>query len=144
MTLRIAPVDDESLEQWRDVHNRIIAPAPLTAREVAERSQRYSLTLGYWDGVLVGNATVRPLEGGAVTVIVRILPEHRRRGFGSAYLLSLLHQVPSSVAAQITTVVLAANADGLAFALRHGFAETSRYRLNGVDFVELTRPSATA
>jgi hypothetical protein len=78
MTLTILPADGDLLEQWREVHNLIIASMRLTAEEVAERAVRNSLSVGYVDGVLVGNATVRAPENGVVMVIVRVLPEHRR------------------------------------------------------------------
>ena len=143
MTLTILPVDGDLLEQWREVYNRIIASMRLTAEEVAERAVRNSLSVGYVDGVLVGNATVRAPENGVVTVIVRVLPEHRRQGFGSEYLKVLLRETSTSQIEQIETVVLAANVDGLAFAVRHGFAETTRYEVDGVGFVELTLRGAT-
>jgi GNAT superfamily N-acetyltransferase len=94
--------------------------------------------------VLVGNATVRPPTGpdGVATVIVRVLPEHRRRGLGSAYLESELAVARATGARRIETVVLESNADGLAFALAHGFVEHDRYVLDGdtVAFIDLHLP----
>jgi GNAT superfamily N-acetyltransferase len=128
------------LEDWRAIHNAIIPTAPLSADDVAERSGRNRLTLGYESGELVGNATVRPPGPGAVaTVIVRILPEHRRRGLGTAYLSAELDRARGLGARRIETVVLAWNVDGLAFAAKHGFVEHDRYVLEGdtVPFVDL-------
>jgi len=73
-----------------------------------------------------------------VTVIVRILSEHRRHGLGSEYLQAVMNQTRASRAEQINTVVLAANVDGLVFAIRHGFVETERYEVAGVAFIDLT------
>jgi L-amino acid N-acyltransferase YncA len=63
------------------------------------------------------------------TVIVRILPEYRRRGLGSGYLAAMLAEVRGLGARRTETVVLASNEDGLAFAIRHGFVEFDRYVL---------------
>ena len=78
------------------------------------------------------------------TVIIRILPEHRRRGLGSAYLECELGQARASGARRIETVVLESNADGLAFALAHGFVEHDRYVLDGdtVAFIDLHLPGS--
>lgn len=142
MTLTIVPVTGALLEQWRTIHNNIIAPIQLTAEEVAERALRNDLTVAFIDGVLVGNATVRAPQDGGVTVIVRILPDRRGHGLGSEYLQNLLKQPRAREAEQINTVVLAANVDGLAFALRRGFVETERYEVEGVAFIDLTLQDA--
>lgn len=138
MTLTIVPAIGELLESWRTVHNIVVSPSPLTAGEVADRARRNQLTVAFRDGVLVGNATVRAPHDGAVTVIVRVLPEHRRQGHGSEYLEAVLRQPRAGRATQINTVVLAASVDGLAFARRHGFVEAERYEVDGVAFVDLT------
>ena len=72
-------------------------------------------------------------------MIVRILPEHRRRGLGSAYLDRVLADARALGPEHIETVVLASNEDGLAFALARGFVEVERYLLEGdaIPFVDL-------
>jgi GNAT superfamily N-acetyltransferase len=129
------------LEEWRTIHNAIVPTAPLSSAEVAERATRNRLTLGRDSGTVVGNATVRPPDepGGTATVIVRTLPEHRRRGYGAAYLAAELDRARALGAGRIETVVLASNTDGLAFAAAHGFVEHDRYLLDGhtVPFVDL-------
>jgi hypothetical protein len=50
------------------------------------------------------------------TVIVRILPGHRRQGLGSEYLATMLTEARGMAAGRIETVVLAANEYGLGFA----------------------------
>lgn len=141
VTLEIVVAGEARLEQWRDIHNTVVATHPLSEAEVVERSGRHRLTLGYADGRLVGNATVRPpLDDARIaTVIVRILPEHRRRGLGSAYFRSELAHARGLGASRIETVVLASNEDGLVFAHDHGFVEHDRYVLPGesVEFVDL-------
>ncbi|MDH6218331.1 GNAT superfamily N-acetyltransferase [Streptomyces pseudovenezuelae] len=76
---------DAMLEQWRHVHNVIVPSAALDLAEVRERAGRYRLENAYVEDVLVGCSTVRPpeREGGAATVIARVLPEYRRRGYGT-------------------------------------------------------------
>jgi GNAT superfamily N-acetyltransferase len=117
----------------------------MSASEVAERASRNRLTLAYASGELVGNATVRPPSepDRVATVIVRILPEHRRQGLGAAYLEAELAYARSTDAARIETVVLASNSDGLSFALAHGFVEHDRYLLDGhtIPFIDLHLPS---
>lgn len=139
VALQIVPVGPDTAEQWREIHNRIIPPHQLTADEVRERLGRNRLTLAYADGRLVGNAMIRPPQpdSATATVIVRILPGHRRRGFGSEYLTAMLAQARALPAERIETVVLAANGDGLAFASRRGFVEFDRYDVDGAEYVEL-------
>ena len=132
---------DDTREAWRAIHNQIIPTDPLSAEDVAERAARNHLTLAYVGGVLIGNATLRPptVESATATVIVRILPEFRRRGYGSAYLASMLEAARATGAARIETVVLASNEDGLAVALAPGFVEFDRYALapDAIPFVVL-------
>jgi GNAT superfamily N-acetyltransferase len=141
VALTIVAVSDDTAEAWREIHNLIIPAAPLSHAEVEERRGRNVLTLGAVDTEVVGNATVRPPRepGGPATVIVRILPGHRRRGYGTEYLHAMLAVARDLGAASVATVVLAANADGLAFALRHGFVEVERYPVDGAEFVDLVR-----
>lgn len=120
------------------MHNAVIRPVQLTAEEVVERAASNYLTLAYVDDTLVGNATVRAPHDGHVMVIVRILPEYRRQGFGSEYLRAMLKQARVGQDVQINTVVLVDNADGLSFAIRRQFVETERYEVGGVAFIELT------
>ena len=145
--LRIVPAAPDGLAEWRAIHNAIIPTAPLSAEEVAERATRNRLTLAYDGDVLVGNATVRPPdENGTATVIVRVLPELRRRGHGSAYLAHELDHARTLVPDRIETVVLASNTEGLAFALARGFVEVDRYVLEGdtIPFVDLRLSSSNS
>lgn len=124
------PTTDAMLEDWRHVHNVIVPPAALSLDEVRERARRNVLEVAYVDDVLVGCTTVRaPDEDGVVTVIARVLPEHRRQGIGGQLYAHALDQ--ASDARAVETVVLESNAAGLAFALAHGFAELERYVLPG-------------
>jgi GNAT superfamily N-acetyltransferase len=139
--LRIVPVGPDAVTLWRDIHNAVIPAHALTSDEVLERRKRNSLTLAYDGDALVGNATIGPPRPDTMTatVIVRILPEYRSRGFGSEYLGAMLAEARDMGARRIGTVVLASNQDGLAFAVRHGFVEFDRYVLDGdtAEYVDL-------
>ncbi|MFE7271274.1 GNAT family N-acetyltransferase [Streptomyces sp. NPDC057623] len=128
--LRIAPVDgDAMLRQWRHVHNVIVPPDELSLDEVRERSGRHQLRNAYAGDALVGCSTVRPPQGeeSVATVIARVLPEYRRRGFGSALYEDGLTHARVLGARAVRTVVLTANGAGLRFAERRGFVEVDRY-----------------
>ena len=133
MSLRIVPVGPDTVSLWRDIHNAVIPAHHLTSDDVHDRLKRNHLTLAYDGADLVGNATIRPPrpEPMTATVIVRILPEYRRKGLGSEYLTAMLAEARGMGARRIETVVLASNEDGLAFAGRHGFVESDRYVLDG-------------
>jgi GNAT superfamily N-acetyltransferase len=128
-----AVADEQSLLDWRRIHNEIIPPDPLTLDEVRERSGRNRLELAYAGDEPVGNSTVRPPtdESGAM-VIARVLPAYRRQGIGTR-----LYERGIDAAREwaddrpVETVVLASNEDGLAFALARGFVEVERYTLPG-------------
>ncbi|MGW6902956.1 GNAT family N-acetyltransferase [Streptomyces sp. NPDC054940] len=132
--LRIAPVDGEvMLEEWRYVHNVIVPPAAMDLADVRERSGRYRLRNAYVGDVLVGCSTVRPPEGeeAVATVIARVLPEYRRRGYGRELYEDGIAHARVLGAGVIETCVLAANEDGLRFAEARGFVEVDRYVLDG-------------
>ncbi len=127
-SLRIEAVREATIDDWRYVHNRVVPTAPLAEDEVRERLGRYFLTVAYAGDHLVGCATVRPPdEAGNVTVIARVLPEHRLRGYGEELFLEAMRLARSLGGTAIETVVLASNRDGLRFALAHGFVEVGRY-----------------
>ena len=132
--LRIEAVDGEAaLQDWQYVHNLIIPSAVLSLDEVRERAGRYHLDVAYLDDVVVGCTTVRPptSDEPAATVIARVLPEHRGRGFGGALYARGLAQARGLGVGVIETVVWAANTEGLRFARKQGFVEVDRYVLPG-------------
>ena len=139
-TVRVVPVTEATVEDWRLVHNVVIPTAALTRTEVQERADRYRLTVAYAGDDLIGCATVRPPdEAGNVTVIVRVLPQHRGRGYGQELFAEAMEAARGLSGTAIETVVLASNLDGLRFALRRGFVEVARYLRPGdeVSFITL-------
>ncbi|MFG1625064.1 GNAT family N-acetyltransferase [Kribbella sp. NPDC049227] len=140
--LRIVSVtDDDTLLDWQRVHNEIIPTAPLSVDDVRDRVTRHVLEVAYDGDLLVGNSTVRPPseETAAATVIARVLPEYRRRGFGAAIYQRCLERARELSGDGIETHILASNEDGLRFAKAHGFVEVETYLLPGdtIPFVEL-------
>ncbi len=132
--------DDRLVEDWREVHNAIIPTAPLSTDEVRERAGRNHLEILYAGDTLVGNSTVRPpADSPAVTVIVRVLPAYRQRGYGEQLYRHALAKAESLGASVVETIVLASNPEGLHFAQRHGFIEIDRYVLPGdtIPFIDL-------
>lgn len=132
--LRIEPLDEDAkIEDWQYVHNTIIPTHILSLDEVRERSRRHHLEVAYVGDVLVGCSTVRPPsdDPSAATVIARVLPDHRRQGFGEQLYVRGLERARELGGEAIETVVLSSNVDGLRFALEHGFVETERYLLPG-------------
>jgi GNAT superfamily N-acetyltransferase len=140
--LRFEPVAaGDVLLDWQRIHNLIIPTAPLSVDDVVERTGRNHLEVAYLDAVAVGNSTVRPPtpDTATATVIARVLPEHRRRGFGRQLYLRALTKARELGAKHVETIVLASNEDGLRFAVGHGFVEIERYVLPGdtIPFVTL-------
>lgn len=141
LRIELVTGDDAVLiEDWQHVHNTIIPTAPLSADEIRERAGRNRLEVAYRGDVLVGCSTVRPAtEEDPVTVIARVLPDHRRQGIGTQIYTHCLAYARTLGDGVVDTVVLASNAEGLHFAERHGFAEIERYLLDGdtIPFVTL-------
>jgi hypothetical protein len=77
-------------------------------------------------------------------VIVRILPEYRRRRHGTLYLRQLVADDPLLRDRDLRTVVLLANQGGLPFAHRHGFVEVDRYEIDGAGYADLIRRNSTS
>lgn len=128
---------------WQRVHNVIIPTAPLSLDEVRGNAALRVMEVAYAGDVLVGNSTVRPpTDDEPATVIVRVLPEHRRQGYGAQLFARALAQGRELGDGSVQTVVLESNHDGLRFALAHGFVEVERYLLDGdtIPFVTLRLP----
>ena len=148
--LRVSRVSGRSLARdWRSVHNAVIPTALLSLDEVLERARRNLLEVAYLDAAPIGCTTVRPATGDEpVTVIARVLPGYRGRGFGAALYRRGLRQARDLGAEEVQTIVLGSNHDGLRFAQVRGFVESQRYVLDGetVPYIHLVvhlDPAAT-
>ncbi|MFG3496748.1 GNAT family N-acetyltransferase [Streptomyces sp. NPDC047886] len=130
------PVGDVMLQDWQHVHNVVIPTHVLTLDDVRERALHYHLEVAYAgstaDSDLVGCSTVRPPtddDEAVATVIARVLPAYRGRGYGEELYVRGLDLAWELGARTVETVVLASNTDGLRFAQKHGFGEVERYLL---------------
>lgn len=120
-------VADEDYEAWRQVriavlpYERTLSVAELRASESPERL----MVVARMDGTVVGHGlSDRADSAGSGSVIPRVLPEHRRRGYGTALLERLIAHVEG-----LGFPMLRAGADdegSLAFAHRFGFTEVNR------------------
>ena len=138
MALEITPcVTDEEYDAWRRVriavvpYERTQSVAELREGDTPERL----LVLAREDGVVVGHGMANRADSAASgSVIPRVLPEHRRRGVGTALLHRLVEHVET-----LGFPMLRAGADdeeSLAFARRNGFEEVNReveqtFRIDG-------------
>lgn len=130
--LSVERVGAATLDDWQRIHNVIIPSAPLTVAEVRERSAMYLLEVAYVKGVAAGATTVRPpTDSAAATVIVRILPEFRRRGYGTQLYTRAVGEARRSGWEALETVVWESNVDGLTFARNRGYVEIDRYYPEG-------------
>jgi len=124
----------DALHDWCAVHNRVV-PDPISLRTAQDRSRTQLLQTVYLGGSLVGCSTTgRPDDvGGLGRLIVRVLPDFRGRGLGTAMFNRGLTHVLSWGATTLETVVWEPNVSGLRFARHRGFVEVERYELPGLD-----------
>jgi len=120
-------VTDDDLEAWRTVRlavepgSRTLSLAELRAQD----SSDHLLLIAVENGDVLGSGIAKPAEtAGAGFVAPRVLPEHRRRGVGSALLRALAEHCH---ALQLSTMSAGVDdAGSLAFADRFGFVEVDR------------------
>lgn len=120
--LRAAETDEE-LELWRSVPIAIL-PNERTDSVEELRSSGTFLLLAYRDGEPAGSGSASKSDIGGGAVTPRVLPEHRRRGVGTALLQRLASHAESCGYDEVGSMV--DDPGSLAFAERFGFAETGR------------------
>lgn len=120
-------VTDEDYEQWRQVRIAVIPyerTQSLAELRAGDSPDRLLLLAREGDTVLGHGLAQRAESAGSGGVIPRVLPEHRRRGVGSALLHRLAEHVES-----LGLALVRASADDEAsekFAHRFGFVEVNR------------------
>jgi GNAT superfamily N-acetyltransferase len=131
-------VSDADLLAWRDVYRALVPnEMALTVEQMRNPSRRLQRRLlAEVDGSVVGSGVGGPSDfPGAGFMIPRVLPQARRRGYGTA-LLRDLAQYAVDLGREIA-VSYVEDRESLAFAERFGFAEVDRQ-------VEQVRPVTSA
>ncbi|MGI9110807.1 MAG: GNAT family N-acetyltransferase [Gaiellaceae bacterium] len=123
----VRPVEsDADLDAWIAVRRRVLPnePAATVEQMRALETPKRLLLLAERNGELAGSGLVDRSQTGGAYVAPRILPEHRRRGVGSAVLeRSLQHARASGFDSAIAH---AEKPGAIEFAHRHDFAEADR------------------
>ena len=125
ITLRPVETDDDLL-QWIGVRRIVFPDEPAATMEqmrALEAPDRL-LLLAERDGELAGSGLATRSDTGDGFVAPRVLPEHRRRGVGTALLAPLLEHVRAH--GFEAAVAHADDEAALAFARTHGFVEVDR------------------
>lgn len=120
--LRLAETDDE-LELWRSMRTALV-PNERTASVAELRAGENFLLLAYRGAELAGSGSASKSDTGGGAVFPRVLPEHRRRGIGTALLKRLASH--AAVCGYDEVGSLVDDEGSLAFAERFGFVETGR------------------
>jgi mycothiol synthase len=120
-------VTDEDYEAWRQVRIAVVpGERSDTVAEMRVRGTPDRLRLlATMDGIVVGSGLAdRSDSRGGGYVAPRVLPEHRRRGVGSALLMSLAAHVTALGLPEVRAMV--DDRESLAFAEHFGFVEVDR------------------
>ncbi|HET6641903.1 MAG TPA: GNAT family N-acetyltransferase [Gaiellaceae bacterium] len=144
---------DADLAAWCEVWNAITPREPIRVDEVKRRIARQPERL-YLVADDAGAGCVAPTDSaGRLYVGVRVLPEERRRGLGSALFEPLVAHARDLEPEWLSTMVSEAEPESIAWAERRGFAEYGRQvelvlalrgdeqapaPLDGIEVVELT------
>ena len=120
-------VGDKDYEAWRQVRMAVVPAercdtvAELRSQDTPDRR----LLLATIDGTVVGSGVAdRSDTGGAGFVAPRVVPEHRRRGVGSALLRTLAQHIVTLGLPEARAMV--DDRGSLGFAEHFGFAEIDR------------------
>jgi GNAT superfamily N-acetyltransferase len=144
---------DADLAAWCEVWNAITPREPIRVDEVKRRIARQPERL-HLVADDAGAGCVAPTDSaGRLYVGVRVLPEERRRGLGSALFEPLVAHARDLEPEWLSTMVSEAEPESIAWAERRGFAEYGRQvelvlelrgneeapaPLDGIEVVELT------
>ena len=117
---------DGDLKAWIAVRRIVLPDEPAVTMEqmrALEAPERL-LLLAVRDGELAGSGLAARSDTGGGFVAPRVLPEHRRRGVGTALLAPLLEHLRAH--GFTTAGAHAEDEPAVAFAERHGFVEIDR------------------
>jgi mycothiol synthase len=121
---------DADLAAWCEVWTAITPREPVTLEQVRRRLERQPERLflvAEEDGRLVGSGLVAPSDSPNRRFVgVRVLPEWRRRGIGSALYDQALAHARALEPEWVSTIVSEGDSDSVAWAERRGFEEYGR------------------
>jgi mycothiol synthase len=122
--------NDTDLTAWCEIWNTITPREPNKLEEVKRRIERQPERLylvAFEDGNPVGLGFCGPSQSPERTAVaVRVLPEHRRRGLGSAILESALDHAGGLRAKQASGMVFENDPESIAWVTNRGFEEYQR------------------
>jgi mycothiol synthase len=133
-------VEDSELGTWAELKSRVVPNEPVTAEQLrsAHEPDRL-LLLAELDGVVAGCGIVaRSNFGGRAFIAARVLPEHRRRGVGSALVRDLSAPARELGLTGVNAFVYADEPHSVAFAESYGLAGVD-YQLEQVREIGLER-----
>jgi mycothiol synthase len=127
--MRIHRVEnDEQLVAWVQARNAVVPEEPASVDETRRRaSDARLLVLAELDGEIAACGLCdRSDVGGLAAVIPRVLKNSRRRGLGTALLLTLASHAETLGIEDLASYVEGDDPGALAFAARFGFVEVDR------------------
>jgi GNAT superfamily N-acetyltransferase len=126
-----APEQDEQIEAWAEILWRV-DQLPFDVEELRhnfERDKKSIWALAYLDGEPVGTGVGRTSSIPAANyAAVRVLPESRRHGVGSALLDAVAEHARDARRSELWGRIRADDAASLGFAEKRGFREVGRER----------------
>jgi mycothiol synthase len=144
---------DADLAAWCEVWNAITPREPIRVDEIKRRIARQPERLHLVADDAAAGCVAPTDSAGRLYVGVRVLPEERRRGLGSALFERLVAHARELEPEWLSTMVSEAEPESIAWAERRGFAEYGRQvelvlelrgdeqppaPLDGIEVVELT------
>jgi mycothiol synthase len=118
---------DADLEAWRQLKQRVLPGERAPTVDALRAEPDRLFLLAELDGELAGSGIAGPSDAaGRGFVVPRVLPEHRRRGIGTALLYDLADHCLGLGFAKAGSLVDGADTGSVAFAQRFGFEERRR------------------
>jgi GNAT superfamily N-acetyltransferase len=120
-----AAESDEDLEAWAAVKSAVVLGQPVTAEQLrASDEEGRLLLLVHADGEAVGCGIAAPSHfDGLAFVAARVLPDHRRRGIGTAIAAALIDHARALGREGLSAFVDADEPGSIAFVERYGLQE---------------------
>jgi GNAT superfamily N-acetyltransferase len=144
--IEVRAVEDDELELWVGVHNRV-DPRPQTSEEVRayrEECEAATLVLAYREETPVGagSAFAEPLRRarGVAFGTVAVLSGERRRGVGTSLLRDVSAWSARHELDRLEGYVAEDDVESLAWAARRGFTEVGRESLLALDLSQIEAP----